>query len=132
MRLFILPDWFLNLFPYQNPKDVASSFLLAFCNREIENLKSLTTKNGMKNIKNSEIQVGDLEGFGTPVFCSSNENTAHVFYECIDHQERDVKIKVSLERVLMGFFGGKKDKWLVSSVAYYNSLEDYNKTYQLN
>ncbi len=131
MRLFIFPNWFLNLFPDQNPKDVASSFVLAFCNREIENLKSLTTKNGMENLKNNEIQIGDLEGFGAPVFSRSNENTAQVFYKCIDNQERDVKIKVSLERVLMGFFAGKKDKWLVSSIAYYNSLVD-NKTHQLD
>lgn len=131
MRLFIFPDWFLNLFPSQNPKDVASSFVLAFCNREIENLEGLTTKDGMENLKNNEIQIGGLVGFGAPVFSSSNENTAQVFYECIDDQERDVKIKVSLERVLKGSFAGKKDKWLVSSIAYYNSLVD-NKTHQLD
>jgi hypothetical protein len=131
MRLFIFPDWFLNLFPAQDPKDVASSFLMAFCNHEIENLKGLTTKDGMENLRNNEIQIGDLEGFGTPVFSRSNENSAHVFYECIDDQERDVKIKISLERVSRGSFAGKKDKWLVSSIAYYNSLED-DTTYQLD
>ena len=131
MRLFIFSDWFLDLFPSQNPKDVASSFVLAFCNSEIEKLKGLTTKDGMENLKNNEIQIGCLVGFGTPVFYSSNENTAQVFYECIDNQERDVKIKISLERGLRGSFAGKKDKWLVSSVAYYNSLVD-NKTHQLN